>query len=902
MPNPKMRRKSFPLFLVFFCFSLLTPLFASAPSIVYADGSYSTNKGATNVTSWVDPAEPYLVNPEEQEISKRHLVLTLSVNDYGNISSTVDATSAKDILNFMDKIIIDGTSMRTIYNGYSETEQSEFYVNINWKTRWGCIAFRLPSINDVHTIDSLVIEKGCQFPSLNGDGYFVTANRFANKSLPSSQLTKAGDTTIVSDLDFGNVTFTHYFIRLANHDYGVSAANVSLNATSSTTWLDGLNLFDKIYVNGKPLRTYIPESGTAGLDFIINYQTRWGCLSFKVPGIPDVRAAGILIEEGCELPAYNNGVFNEKYYVVSERYERKVYTPGVIDEMESLGYTNIFDIFDEARVDYNYFFLRFSVHDYGNADTGQNNVSLMINAQQSYLDNFDYLQRIKVDGKPLSFYSGELKDFDFMINRTLRWGSISFKVPGYDDVRVFDRLTVESGTVIPAYRDGALNEAYYTIGSTYRYVVYSNAFGYEISDEAVTKFEDDEKITYSIETNYQVTANPTMAVDGTKVLFNDVPINEIPSDVTLKWVKDTKLNLVATVDKNYDGLRGKDFRYINNHFILLAGLPIPENDPLTTSYRLYIYDHEIVTERYQEDDPDEFLTNAVSGVEYYESDGSNDGNPVLNLTFATAISNTGLPAEGDYYVACSENWKRDNLQTIDMSKVYDEEISRAFMHGGYKTSLMNHVLINGMTIGEWFASSDPDSWGHPYALMVHYGMYGPKVMSIIFTVHDDPTINRIRDSIEAGTATVTVKPGLKFITHNMCKTEQHFKMNPETNAFVPADIQEFKVFYAGKEVSNHETIEIYGDFNLTSVYVAYDGRDYEITAIPSVDQTITTVNISQADDVIFTFNVKSLAYGEVPAPVNKNNTLTFILIGGAALLIGAAIPITIFIRRKKHAK
>lgn len=639
--------------------------------------------------------------------------------------------------------------------------------------------------------------------------------------------------------DDSDPSYKYIFLTLGNVDYGRSNSNINVTAS-----FDNLNYDDYISIDGKTLREIYNELDTEQKsEFIceINALTRWGCFSLRIPTVTDYRDIHkIVIAEGCQFPAQNG----TDYYTASTEYYYS-------DVMEEKGTTKITDHRDYVYVDYTQFYLNLTDNDYGFGDAYAN-----ISTDGCKLEQLNLLDKILVDGKALREYSSDPSDFEFQINKRQRYATLGFCVPGIaniDDIITFEVL---EGCQLPAYNGGGLGAFYYTVSKTYFYINQDMENGYDIPDNAVAITETDGSITYDIKFNVFVKADCSgEEVDIDCILFNEQTIEDINSEkqyISLQWKSDTRLTLSLIVDKACPALRNADYRYVQNYIVLKAGMNLPEDNYLNKSFRLCVYDDEVVTEFYKIDDPDDYSTNQISGVTFDLDDGTANVAAMIRVTFASAISNENIPAEGDYFVASSEEWKE---KTWADKKVWSKKVSRAFMHDGLKSSLLDNVLINGKSIAQWCAMADKASTAKNYAVAVHYGEYGGKVMSIHLTGHSTITKKAIVDSYNDGTLSVSFKPGLKFVTGSMVKEEQKFVFRKSTNSFVPATLDDFAVYYNGSKVENNATIDGYGIIDKNSLYIPNDGNNYYVS-FDTKNNNITEVTIYVNKQIVFFFTIK----------------------------------------------
>lgn len=521
-----------------------------------------------------------------------------------------------------------------------------------------------------------------------------------------------------------------------------------------------------------------------------------------------------------------------------------------VTTMTEKGKVQISSHTDYAYVEYSFFYLNLVGSDYPSSSIAN------VSTKNCKLDELNFLDKILVNGKKLREYSTDVNSFDSGINKFQRYQAFVFSVPGISDVKTITTFEVEEGCQLPAYNDGVLGEMFYTVSKTYYYINEDLEVGYDIPDDAITITEKEDSIIYDIKFNFFLSNVPSgESVATSYILFNGKSFDEINNKtdyISAVWKSDTRLTLSITIQKTCPDLQNSAYRYVQNYFVFTEGMTLPESNKLDRSYRLCVYDDEIITELYKQESADSFATNQINGVTFIANDGTSDNAALIKVTFASAISNENVPAEGDYNILSSETWKN---QSWNDKKVHSKHISRAFMHDGFKSSLYDNVLINGLSLAQWCGMADPKSTAKDYAIAVHYGEYGGKVMSIHFMGASTLTKGALIDSYNDGSLSITFKEGLKFVTGNMVKTEQKFVFRKSTESFVPATLKDFAVYYNGSNVEDNSTIEGYGIIDKNSLYITRDGNDYYVS-FDTKKSGYTEVTIYLNLEKVFSFKIK----------------------------------------------
>lgn len=477
------------------------------------------------------------------------------------------------------------------------------------------------------------------------------------------------------------------------------------------------------------------------------------------------------------------------------------------------------------------------------------------------------------------------------INPLTRWGYLGIKLPTYSDYRDILKVEVKSGCKFPSLasaQGGVIYSAQcYVNQEDYLFVHADMQSKQDIPDSAVKMSIKSDSIVFTIKFNRFLLENcdSSFGTDNYQyILLNGTPLSELNDPATVpasQWVaakwgaKDAgdRLTLTVTVPLQCNVLINADYAYVGNAFVLKQGMELPSSrrgdetedaGTLCRSYRLGIYAEEITTEFYQETDtPDQYGTNQISGVTFATNDGTGEAGAIINVTFACAISNEGIPAQGDYHVAASEA-ARESWGVSD-GNVYSKPFYLGFMHDGLKSSLLECVYINGLSIAQWQAeiAQTEEASVKWRAITIHYGEYGGKVMSIHFPADAVVTRQKIMQSYEDGSLTIEFKPGLKFMTHTMVKTGQKFVFRKSTDSFCPAttdsDLKDLSVYYNGQKVENNSVIDGYGLIDRNSLYIPDDGNSYYVSFDTQSNDSGVHVNVTVYLDkkIVFAFAIKS---------------------------------------------
>lgn len=476
------------------------------------------------------------------------------------------------------------------------------------------------------------------------------------------------------------------------------------------------------------------------------------------------------------------------------------------------------------------------------------------------------------------------------INPLTRWGYLGIKLPTYADYRDLLKVEVQEGCKFPSLdsaQDGMIRASQcYVNQQAYVFVHPDMQSEQDIPDNAVKMSVEENAIVFTIKFNRFLLENCDQVFDADNysyILLNGTPLSQLNDPervpaiqwVSAKWnakVQGDRLALVVTVPVQCSALINADYNYVGNAFVLKEGMKLPasrhgkdttDTGSLRRSYRLGIYAEEYITEYYDEtDSAEQYGTNQISGVTFASNDGTGEAGAMIRVTFAGAISNENVPAQGDYHVAANEN-AREIWGNAD-GRVYSKPFYLGFMHDGLKSSLLDNVYINGLSIAQWqtVIQETEERSVRWRAISIHYGEYGGKVMSIHFPADAVATKQKIIESYENGTLTVEFKPGLKFMTNTMVKTGQKFAFRKSTDSFVPvttdSDVQALSVYYNGKKVENNSVIDGYGLIDKNSLWIPDDGNDYYVSFDTKANDSGVHVNVTVYLDkkIVFAFSIK----------------------------------------------
>lgn len=416
----------------------------------------------------------------------------------------------------------------------------------------------------------------------------------------------------------------------------------------------------------------------------------------------------------------------------------------------------------------------------------------------------------------------------------------------------------------------------------------------QILDNKITVFETADAYEFTIEFNSTGSMSGTYNEKnmGDLVSFNGVKLSEINKDktnITLSVDLMGRYCMTLRADKDYKG-KGKvintDRHFVGNYVQIEKGFQLPNGEKLEETYALHVYLTDSVTNVVTDD--------ALSpiGINHLTSGLDENKNLTINVYFNNQI--TGNPM---YFLCNPDSFNKKEVAKLNGETIlYDENMAEAFIYGGYKSSLLDHVKINGNTLAEWMAMDElKGSPGYNTAVMVHYGQMGDKVASIIVTANTEVG-KIINKSYEKGELRVLLEEGLKFTSGRAVLEDAAYAYDGTTWAKVSAD--DFAVYYDGQKVEDGDTLVVEKLVSADNITVMGDG-DYKIEE--SVNGDTASYTIWDGEEKKLSFTVKGSQ--TVPAESKKIPYLP-LAVGGVVILIfiGIAGALILKGRRKKHAE
>lgn len=420
--------------------------------------------------------------------------------------------------------------------------------------------------------------------------------------------------------------------------------------------------------------------------------------------------------------------------------------------------------------------------------------------------------------------------------------------------------------------------------------------GADILDDKIQVEETDDTYNFYIEFNKAGSANSNAneKILNDMILLNNVPLSEINKDKTyvkVQWQQMGRYYLYISVDKEYEGagaIINQDKFLVGNCIELKKGLEMPGGDKLSETYNLHVYLTSNVT-----DVESNTIYSPIEVNKIYSRIDQN-GDLMISVTFNNHITGSAI-----YYACNPDAFNRKDLAALNSSSItyYDANIAKAFINGGYKSSVLDNLLINGNTIAEWLATDKlSESPAFNTAVMVHYGMEGNKVMTIVIT---DLSVvgGELIEKHENNELNITFKEGLKFSSGKQMKDTTSYQYVDGVWNLVAKG--EFAVYYDGCEVKDGDVITCEKAANAANISVTGEGI---YTIKERVSGTKAEYSICEGDKELMKFTVEGTEPAVVTVYDNDVNFTPYIVLGGAILTVAVLVVLLFLIRRRKNAK
>lgn len=716
----------------------------------------------------------------------------------------------------------------------------------------------------------------------------------------------------------------------------------SYNQLFESDRITDMNFFDKIFIDGVKLRYF------SDLTFGFNKFQR--AETFCIISPTAFNGQKIRIEEGCEFPSASYGYYcDDEYssfvldgtieYDISKNtsdigdiiwVEHFEYAEGGLYDVDKVflinGFTEInqeyefrglklrglntistvnFDVFDgcEKLLYNNYFWINNSSDpkDFVYYRTGEEDVvgfkvdfSTPIDSKQ-----FDYIE--------MRIYCTTVNSWDvYNVNELINGvngvqpkDSFSWTGQGFKNVRLFLRdFANDKGMVdsilfyLPESYDRA-GQIFIDCLSIPKLVDESKA---SITEDSLKIREVDENYIVSFEFNKAGEAL-NRDLDTNHIKFNDILLSDIlanSSGITAKYNEAKRYGFKIIIPKTYEG-NGKvinpDLDYVRNKLTILDGFVFPDNsiNEVSTTVHIQMLDNIVDYDYYTLFDEVELVgAHFVKEHTWYSNmvskeDPTVKGRYVENITIELYFSK---PVSGAVlYYACMPESYRSVCDPVH----YDKYLATTFLSYGYQSSLLDNVLINGRTIGEWMmwdTSSAKNTCIHS-----HYGNGSRGKNGIGIHLDDNSKVwEYINDLYENNDEIVIqVKKGLKFTTQ--CETRTDYTYVYKDGNMYSINSQNLTVFYDGEKVEYGECITTNSVATINNISI--DGMvGYVIDSEKSENTTTFTIKDENGEEVMSFAVIESLI--QEKEEKSGCNALSM------PLVLSPLGLVVLFIRRKKY--
>lgn len=590
----------------------------------------------------------------------------------------------------------------------------------------------------------------------------------------------------------------------------------TFNVEISYERLSSLDFFDKVTINGVTLATIYEKVDGNDYPYYVNLFQVSNRFALHLPGYSkdsDIRE--IVVAKGCQFPAYDEE--NGCYTVASDTKfvkENEVWKQKIDFETSEVSVTGI--SYGAYGVDYLIFTLDGTDYPPNGADAALQNYKI----DESVLASMNFFDKIFLDGKTLGQIFAENKNYtyrDYVLNLFQYHGTLGFPLP----INGFKEVVIEAGCQFPSYeyvKNGGDPLCFETSakiiavkGTDTSFVMFE-----ECNDRKPAVLDDSVTLTYTDEGCYgfDIRFNRTGAEPADEyvedelaelVAINGVTLAEINEEekyARAKWKYiGGRYYLSVTLSENYEGdaeIVNEDDYFVGNSVRLSKEILLPSGEKLGNCFILHVYRTNCVTEIVDEDLQEEktFVENISAGYDV-------NGDFNIWITFSEEIS-----AGMRLFLASPDSFGREQLKPMNNTSIvyYDDALSENFISGGYKSALLDNVLINGVSIGEWLAYDQTP--GYLTAVMAHYGQVNQKTMSIVCDLADDGSwatdvFNSATEAYKNGSLRVTVKAGMRFPTGKRTTEDAEYLF---VDGVWRKKTSEFRVYYAGQAVEDEQRL------------------------------------------------------------------------------------------------
>lgn len=719
----------------------------------------------------------------------------------------------------------------------------------------------------------------------------------------------------VTGVSYGVGGMNLLVFTVADTDYPIVNGDDSntFNYAVSYEKLASIAFFDKITVDGKTLAEIYKGTDGNSTAYYINLFQQANTFALHLPGYTaQANLQEIVVMDGCQFPAYQeaNGCYTvggEVRFVKEDgMWTQKIdYVTNEV-EVTALSY---------GGWDLNYLLITLEGTDYPDLyveDPNLHNYKI----SESVLSSMDFFDKIRLDGMTLreihNSHSGDTYR-DYVLNFFQFPGTIGFVIPGYSATSVINEIVIEKGCQFPSYeyvKNGGQARCFETAeevicvkGTDTNYTVFKGCDPSKpaILDDSITLERVEETYRFDVRFNRKGTLPSENYIEdeiAELVEINGVKLSEINAEkkqARAKWnYVGGRYYLQVFLDASYEGeaaIVNEAYYFAGNTLRIDEDLLLPSGEKTGASFLLHVYRTNSITEIIDEELREEavYVENVSAGYDV-------NGDFNIWITFSEEIS-----AGMRLFLASPDSFGKTQLKPMNNHSIvyYDDELAKNFISGGYKSALLDNVLVNGVSIGEWLACDKTP--GYLTAVMVHYGQVTQKTVSIVCDLADDHSwatdiFTAATESYKNGGLSVTVKEGMRFPTGKRVNTDAEYLY---VNGKWQKKVNEFGVYFAGNKVENGETVETKVKATVGDVFVS--GND-SYTVREERQENVVTFKVYANEVETFVFSVRENIVAAPEAEQGMGCAATMQgLTAAYALALTVGTMVWIGIRRKKNA-
>lgn len=371
-------------------------------------------------------------------------------------------------------------------------------------------------------------------------------------------------------------------------------------------------------------------------------------------------------------------------------------------------------------------------------------------------------------------------------------------------------------------------------------------------------------------------------LDRSKVLLNGVSLEEIGSYAEASWAEIQGIYQInVRLYKAYDGegqIRNPEYNYANNSMTVEKDLVFPNGDLLDRSYTCRLYGSEKFVDY-------ELLGN-YSEIKVINVSCFIDTNSAENLHFLIEF-NLPVTFQGYFHACEHEDWRGTELPKYNL---YNEIVTNVFVTGGFKSSLMDNILINGKSIGQMHTED-----AYTTCVFVQYGQSSLYALDLSIDSNSE-TYRKVFPFFEEGAGIdVEIKEGLKFTTGYKTMEDVAFTLAGDVFQKV-GEVSAMSVFFDGKRVNDGDVITVETVATKESILVK-GVAGYEI--IESESGNVKTFEIVSKDGQTITFGVEQ-NIAAMPESEEEDGCGSTVSIGISSVFAAMSVCAVAVMMRKKN--